>query len=269
MEFRPFVPGRHHPRLHVIPEAIERDVDRTDLLAGPAARAFPRVPREFLAGFHMAAEQQVQRTAHLVLPEREDPAAGRRALPARLLVRGANRDAVAAHRARVDIFLNGRHLCEARHPVPPTRLGAQLRELGLLPAAHFLEGDFDPHLRHRGARQIVEGQALHDGPDRAREGVRLPPDLRAQGTWPPQNPMDFWMRPRGYQDLPLVAKSRGPDGSDAPAELLLRRLGHHLGRPGWLPDDVHDRLLDALELFELSLYVLVDVCRSGASGGGG
>src|SRR5437867_2421624 len=144
----------------------------------------------------------------------------------------------------------------------------ELRELGLLPAAHFLEGDFDPHLRHRGVRQIVEGQALHDGPDRAREGVRLPPDLRAQGTWPPQNPMDFWMRPRGYQDLPLVAESHGPDGSDAPAELLLRRLGHHLGRPGWLPDDVHDRLLDALELFELSLYVLVDVCRSGASGGG-
>src|SRR5437762_6009423 len=80
--------------------------------------------------------------------------------------------------------------------------------------------------------------------------------------------MDFWMRPRGYQDLPLVAKSRGPDGSDAPAELLLRRLGHHLGRPRWLPDDVHDRLLDALELFELSLHVLVDVCRSGAPGGG-
>src|SRR5437867_3011295 len=144
----------------------------------------------------------------------------------------------------------------------------ELRELGLLPAAHFLEGDFDPHLRHRGVRQIVEGQALHDGPDRAREGVRLPPDLRAQGTWPPQNPMDFWMRPRGYQDLPLVAESHGPDGSDAPAELLLRRLGHHLGRPGWLPDDVHDRLLDALELFVLSLRVLVDVCRSGASGGG-
>src|SRR5947208_9385385 len=76
------------------------------------------------------------------------------------------------------------------------------------------------------------------------------------------------MRPRGYQDLPLVAKSRGPDGSDAPAELLLRRLGHHLGRPRWLPDDVHDRFLDALELLELSLHVLVDVCRSGASGGG-
>src|SRR3989440_3716216 len=80
--------------------------------------------------------------------------------------------------------------------------------------------------------------------------------------------MDFWMRPRGYQDLPLVAGSHGPDGSDAPAELLLRRLGHHLGRPRWLPDDVHDRFLDALELFELSLHVLMDVCRSGASGGG-
>src|SRR5437870_13893075 len=76
------------------------------------------------------------------------------------------------------------------------------------------------------------------------------------------------MRPRGYQDLPLVAGSQGPDDSDAPAELLLRRLGHHLGRPRWLPDDVHDRFLDALELLELSLHVLVDVCRSGASGAG-
>src|SRR5437016_2422734 len=314
MEFRPFVPGRHHPRFHVIPEAIERDVDRTDLLAGPAARAFPRVPRELLAGFHMAAEQQVQRPANLVLPEREDPAAGRRTLPARLFVRGTNRDAVAAHRARVDIFLNGRHLCEARHPVPPTRLGAQLRELavgldglplvllreilekgpsgsgglrggrakedrrmavgfrcdfpglrqgdllleriagsaaagtharhrlrlndesahvalglgdrveridaghyrgmrrvrdrdrlelrelGLLPAAHFLEGDFDPHLRHRGVRQIVEGQALHDGPDRAREGVRLPPNLRGQV---PGHRRIRWISGCGREDIKI------------------------------------------------------------------
>src|SRR5256886_3304853 len=319
MELRPFVPGRHHPRFHVIPEAIERDVDRADLLAGTAARAFPRVPRELLAGLHMAAEQQIQRPAHLVLPEREDPTAGRGAFPARFLVCGADGDAVAAHRARVDIFLNGRHLCKASHPIPPTRSGAQvrelavgldglplvllreilekgpsgsgglgggrakedrrvaagfrrdfpglrqgdllleriagsaaagtharhrlrlsdesahlaldlgdrverieaghdrgmrrrrardrleLRELGLLPAAHFLERDFDPHLRHRGVRQIVEGQALYDGPDRAREDVRLPPNLRGQGTRPPYNPMDFWMRPRGYQDLPLVA----------------------------------------------------------------
>src|SRR6266550_2361253 len=120
MELRPFVPGRHHPRFHVIPEAIERDVDRTDLLAGPAARAFPRVPRELLARLHMAAEQQIQRPAHLVLPEREDPTAGRGAFPARFLVCGADGDAVAAHRARVDIFLNGRHLCEASHPIPPT-----------------------------------------------------------------------------------------------------------------------------------------------------
>src|SRR5947209_1232970 len=323
MELRPFVPGRHHPRFHVIPEAIERDLDRTDLLAGPAARAFPRVPRELLAGLHMAAEQQIQRPAHLVLPEREDPTAGRGAFPARFLVCGADGDAVAAHRARVDIFLNGRHLCEASHPVPPTRSGAQLRELaigldglplvllreilekgpsssggmgggrakedgrmaarfrrdfpglrqgdllfervaggaaagtctrhrlrlsdesahvaldlgdrveridaghyrgmrrvrardrlelrelGLLPAAHFLEGDLDPHLRHRGVRQIVEGQALHDGPDRAREGIRLLPNLRGQGTRPPQNPMDFWMRPRGYQDLPLARSRTG------------------------------------------------------------
>src|SRR5207244_9874918 len=118
-------------RFHVIPEAIERDVDRTDLLAGPAARAFPRVPRELRAGFHMAAEQQVHRPAQLVLPEREDPTAGRRALPARFLVGGANWDAVAAHRARVDIFLNRRHLCEARHPIPPTRSGAQVRELAI------------------------------------------------------------------------------------------------------------------------------------------
>src|SRR2546430_9393295 len=134
MELRPFVPGRHHPRFHVIPEAIERDVDRTDLLAGPAARAFPRVPRELLAGPHMAAEQQVQRPAHLVLPEREDPTAGRGAFPARFLVCGTDGDAVAAHRTGVDIFLNGRHLCEASHPIPPTRSGPQVRELAVGPA---------------------------------------------------------------------------------------------------------------------------------------
>src|SRR6267143_3470518 len=318
MELRPFVAGRDHPRLDVVPEAIERNVDRADLFAGASARALPRVPGEFLPGFHVAAEQQVQRPAHFVLTKREDPTAGRRTFPARLLVGRTDRDAVSAHRTRVDVFLNGRHLCEARHSISPIRSGAQLRELavgldglplvllreffekgsgrsgslsgrspeedgrmsarlrrnlprfrqgnllleripggaaagtdarhglrldnesayvaldfgdrieridaghdrgmrrvlagdrlelgelGFLAAAHLFEGDFDPHFRHGRVRQIVESETLHDSPDGAGEGVRFLPNLRDQGTPPPQNPMDFWMRPRGYQDLPLV-----------------------------------------------------------------
>src|SRR5256885_7084747 len=62
----------------------------------------------------------------------------------------------------------------------------KLRELGLLPTAHVLEGDFHAHFRHGGVRKIVEGEALHDGSDRSREGVRLPPNLRGQGTHPPR-----------------------------------------------------------------------------------
>src|SRR2546430_17263788 len=79
----------------------------------------------------MAAEQQVQGPAHLVLSKREDPTAGRSSFPARLLVRGAHGDAVAAHPAGMDIFLNGGPLCDATHSIPPTRSGAELRELAV------------------------------------------------------------------------------------------------------------------------------------------
>src|SRR2546422_8759907 len=75
------------------------------------------------------------------------------------------------------------------------------------------------------------------------------------------------MRPRGYQDLPLVPMRSAPDSSDAPAELLLRGFGHHLGRPRRVPHDVHDRFLDALGFLELSLYVLGGICWGGGSGG--
>src|SRR3990170_3355662 len=58
----------------------------------------------------------------------------------------------------------------------------------------------------------------------------------------------------------------GREGSDAPAELLLRRLGHHLGGPGGLPDDVHVGLLDPRELLKLPLHVMLDVRGRGAAG---
>src|SRR5438309_514679 len=45
----------------------------------------------------------------------------------------------------------------------------------------------------------------------------------------------------------------GRTNSDAPAELLLRGLGHHLRGPRRVPDDVHRRFLDALELLEFPL----------------
>src|SRR5207247_3505872 len=119
LELLPLVARLHPPLLHTVPDPIARDVDRTDFLAGATAGAPPRLPRELLSGFHLAPEEEIQRSAHLVLAEREDPAARRSALPARFLVRRAHGDTVAAHRTRVDIFLNGRHLRKARHSIPP------------------------------------------------------------------------------------------------------------------------------------------------------
>src|SRR5713101_448315 len=323
LEFGPRVAGGDHPLFHVVPEAVERDVDRTDLLASPASGALPGVPRELLSRLHVPTEQEVQRPAHLVLPEREDAAPRRRPFPTRLLVGGADRHAISAHRTRMDVLLNRRHLGEARHANPSPKSGAEFRqlslglarlalvfprelledgpdggrdlgggctkdprglvtrlrcnlpslrqgdlllegissgaatralvghglglrsepadvalhlgdrinrvdpghdgrmrrartrdgleprELGLLAASEFLERHLDPHFRDRGIREVVEGNTLHDGPQRAGEGVRVLSPLGSQGYRPPQNPMDFWMRPRGYQDLQLVADSEG------------------------------------------------------------
>src|SRR5213078_4718843 len=96
-------------------QAVERDIDGTDLLAGPAPGALPLVAGELFARLHVAAEQQVEGSPHLVLPQGEDAPARRGALPAGLLVGRAHGDAVPAHRTRVDILLNGRHLREPRH----------------------------------------------------------------------------------------------------------------------------------------------------------
>src|SRR5437870_3345040 len=120
-ELLPLEARLHHPLLDVVPELVERNVHRADFFAGAAAGALPGVPREIFSGFHLTAQQQVQRSAHLVLAEGEDATARRSAFPACLLIRRADRDTIAAHRARMDIFLNGRHLREARHSIPPIR----------------------------------------------------------------------------------------------------------------------------------------------------
>src|SRR5256885_3315239 len=230
MELRPFVPGRHHPRFHVIPKAIERDVDRTDLLReirekGPSGSGGLRGGRAKEDG------------GMAVCFRRDSPSLRQGDLLLERIAGSAAAGTHARHRLRlsdesahVALDLGDRvERIDAGHYRGMRRIRArdrlELRELGLLPAAHFLERDFDPHLRHRGVRQIVEGQALYDGPDRAREDVRLPPNLRGQGTRPPQNPMDFWMRPRGYQDLPLVAVARYKHGPLAqPARVFARSL---------------------------------------------
>src|SRR5437867_569783 len=69
-------------------------------------------------------------------------------------------------------------------------------------------------------------------------------------------------RARPYQDF----SGRPGRASDPPAELLLRGLGHHLGGPRRVPDDVHDRLLHTGEGLDLPLDILVEIPRSGASG---
>src|SRR5439155_20207728 len=107
-----------------------------------APGALPRVAGEVFPRLDLAPQEEVQWSAHLVLAEGEDSATRRRTFPARLLVGGAHGDAVAAHRARVDVFLNGRHLREARHSNPPFRYG--------------VPRDAEPHrqtvlLRHRPA----------------------------------------------------------------------------------------------------------------------
>src|SRR5256885_38036 len=213
MELRPFVPGRHHPRFHVIPKAIERDVDRTDLLReirekGPSGSGGLRGGRAKEDGGMAVCfrrDSPSLRQGDLLLERIAGSAAAGTHARHRLRLSDESAHVALDLGDRVDRIDAGhdRGMCRVR-----ARDRLELRELGLLPAAHFLEGDFDPHLRHRGVRQVVEGQSLYDGPDRSREGVRLPPNLRGQGTRPPQNPMDFWMRPRGYQDLPLVARSQ-------------------------------------------------------------
>src|SRR2546425_10080133 len=101
---------------------------------------------------------------------------------------------------------------------------------------------------------------------RARASDSFPP-LEVKYPATPGNAADRWIRGREYQDL--VLWEAGPRSrSDAPAELLLRGLGHHLGRPRGIPDDVHRRLFDPLKLLELPLHVLVDVRGRGTSGSG-
>src|SRR2546427_1115871 len=99
---------------------------------------------------------------------------------------------------------------------------------------------------------------------RARASDSFPP-LEVKYPATPRNPADRWIRGREYQDLVLVQPAPR-SSSDAPAELLLRGLGHHLWRPRRIPDDVHRRLFDALKLLDLALHVLVDVCGRGTSG---
>src|SRR5712691_10637658 len=121
LELLPLEARLHHPLLDVVPQLVERNVHRADFLAGAAAGTLPRVPRKVFSGLHLTAQQQVQGSAHLVLAEGEDATTRRSALPACLLIRWADGDTIAAHRAGVDIFLNRRHLREARHSIPPFR----------------------------------------------------------------------------------------------------------------------------------------------------
>src|SRR2546426_3382231 len=53
---------------------------------------------------------------------------------------------------------------------------------------------------------------------------------------------------------------------DAPAELFLRQLRHHLWGPRRVPNDVDVRLPDSGEGFDFSLHVLVQVPRGGTPG---
>src|SRR5205823_8578062 len=95
----------------------------TDFRASPAARTFPGIPAEFLARFHVPAQQEVQGAAHLVLMQGEDPPPRGRALPAPLLVGRTDRDTIPAHRARVNVLLNRRHLRETGHSLHPPDYG--------------------------------------------------------------------------------------------------------------------------------------------------
>src|SRR3989449_8640175 len=76
LELLPAVAGGPHPLLPVVPQRVERDVDGTDVLAGTAARALPRVPSEVLARFPIPAKEPIKGAAHLVLAQSENPAAG-------------------------------------------------------------------------------------------------------------------------------------------------------------------------------------------------
>src|SRR5213594_2254663 len=101
---------------------------------------------------------------------------------------------------------------------------------------------------------------------RARASDSFPPlEVKCPATL--GNSADRWIWGREYQDL-VPFGGEVETRSDAPTELLLRGLGHHLRRPRRIPDDVHRRLFDALKLLELSLHVLVDVRRRRASRGG-
>src|SRR2546426_970860 len=101
---------------------------------------------------------------------------------------------------------------------------------------------------------------------RARASDSFPPlEVKCPAT--PGNAADRWIWGREYQDLLPFGGGVEPR-SDAPTELLLRGLGHHLGRPRGIPDDAHRGLFDALKLLELPLHVLVDVRGRGASRSG-
>src|SRR6266571_7018729 len=159
---------------------------------------------------------------------------------------------------RIDARYDGRVL---RGPAGD---GFELRELRLLPPAELLEGDLHPHLSDRDVREVIERHALDEGADRPRDGLRRLPVRRGQGDRPPQQPEVAGYGRENIKIWDLYGRRFG-GGSDAPAELLLRRLGHHLGRPRRVPDDVDLRLFDPRQLLELPLDVLVDVRGRGAA----
>src|SRR2546423_2828936 len=47
---------------------------------------------------------------------------------------------------------------------------------------------------------------------------------RGQGTRPPQNPMDFWMRPRGYQEIHRIRSEEHTSELQSLAYLVCRLL---------------------------------------------
>src|SRR3989304_1110601 len=92
------------------------------------------------------------------------------------------------------------------------------------------------------------------------------------------SPRSVWMTspafrrssgPPAVRGVTRPPPDRPPSSSllDAPSELLLRRLGHLLGRPRGVPDDLDGRLLDAREALDLALHVRRDVGAGGAPGG--